>query len=279
MKVGCFALVQPFSTLETQLAVLKEWGFSYADVTDNTDGACLGVEYGFTGLASLDANPFDLLRLFKKYGITITSFCAHANLLDPSAPWRYGTAQIIKAVRAAAAIGVKHVITAEGDPKTAFGHGLSEAEALFVIREKLHEPLRLAADLGVKILLEPHGRYTGSETYLQRILDAAESPALGVNLDTGNLWLGGGDSVSFIRKFGSRIEHVHWKDWPADMAPQRGKVFGAGMSAIPLGTGVVDIKGAYRALKEIGYDGYTTLEVAGEDSVKQSLAYLQSLGA
>ncbi len=278
MKVGCFALVQGFSTLETQLALLQAWGFSYADVTDNTDGACLGTEYGFTAVASLDANPFDIQRLFEKYGLTISSYCAHANLLDPAAPWRYGTDQIIKAVRAAAAIGVKHVITAEGDPKTAFGHGLTEAEALFTIREKLHEPLRMAADLGVKILLEPHGRYTGSETHLERILDAADSPALGVNLDTGNLWLGGGDSVSFIRKFGTKIEHVHWKDWPADMLAQRGKVFGAGMSCIPLGTGVVDIKGAYRALREVGFDGLTTLEIAGEDNVKQSRAYLQSLG-
>ena len=279
MKVGCFALVQPFATLEVQLAVLKTWGFSYADVTDNTDGACLGSEYGFTAVASLDANPFDLLRLFKKYGLTISSFCAHANLLDPSAPWRYGTAQIMKAVRAAAAIGVKHVITAEGDPKTSFGQGLSESEAIFSIREKLHEPLRLAADLGVKILLEPHGRYTDSETHLTRILDVADSPALGVNLDTGNLWLGGGDPVSFIRKFGPRIEHVHWKDWPEEMLVQRGKLFGAGMAGIPLGTGVVDIKGAYRALKEAGFDGHTTLEIAGEDNVKQSLAYLEALGA
>ena len=279
MKVGCFALVQGFSTLESQLATLKEWGFSYADVTDNTDGACLGNEYGFTAVASLDANPFDLLRLFAKYGLTISSYCAHANLLDPSAPWRYGTAQIIKAVRAAATIGVKHIITTEGDPKTEFGHGLSEMEAIFTIREKLFEPLRMAADLGVKILLETHGRYTDSEAHVERILDACDSAALALNLDTGNLWIGGGDPVSYIRKFGDKIEHVHWKDWPSEMQAQRGKIFGAGMAGIPLGTGVVDIKGAYDALKAAGFDGLTTREVAGEDNVKQSYAYLKSLGA
>ena len=160
IKVGCFALIDPFSTLDHQLSRIKAWGFKYADVTDNSDGACLGVHYGFTAVASLDANPFDLKRLFDKYGLTISTYCAHANLLDPAAPWRYGTAQIIKAVRAAAAIGVKHVVTSEGDPHTEFGHNLTEAEALFSIREKLYEPLRVAADHGVKILLEPHGRYT-----------------------------------------------------------------------------------------------------------------------
>ncbi len=268
MKVGCFALIDPFSVLDHQLSRIQEWGFQYADVTDNSDGGCLGVEFGFTAVASLDANPFDLKRMFEQHGLTITSYCAHANLLDPAAPWRYGTAQIIKAVRAAAAIGVKHVITTEGDPKTEFGHNLSEREALFSIREKLYEPLRLAADCGVKILLEPHGKYTDSVDYMEKILELCNSEALG-----------GGDPVAMIKRLGSKIEHVHWKDWPAEMEAQRGKMFGAGMAVIPLGTGVVDIKGAFEALKAAGYNGYTTLEVAGEENVKQSYAYLKSLGA
>lgn len=279
MKVGCFALIDPFSVLDHQLGRIQEWGFKYADVTDNTDGGCLGVEFGFTAVASLDANPFDLKRMFEQHGLTITSYCAHANLLDPAAPWRYGTAQIIKAVRAAAAMGVKHVITTEGDPKTEFGHNLSEREALFSIREKLYEPLRMAADYGVKILLEPHGKYTDSVDYMEKILELCNSEALGINMDTGNCWLGGGDPVEMIKRLGSKIEHVHWKDWPAEMEAQRGKVFGAGMSIIPLGTGVVDIKGSFEALKAAGYNGYTTLEVAGEENVKQSYAYLKSLGA
>lgn len=279
MKVGCFALIDPFSVLDHQLSRIQEWGFKYADVTDNTDGGCLGVEFGFTAVASLDANPFDLKRMFEQHGLTITSFCAHANLLDPAAPWRYGTAQIIKAVRAAAAMGVKHVITTEGDPKTEFGHSLSEREALFSIREKLYEPLRMAADHGVKILLEPHGKYTDSVDYMEKILELCNSEALGINMDTGNCWLGGGDPVEMIKRLGSKIEHVHWKDWPAEMEAQRGKIFGAGMAVIPLGTGVVDIKGSFEALKAAGYNGYTTLEVAGEENVKQSYAYLKSLGA
>lgn len=279
IKVGCFALIDPFSVLDHQLTRIQGWGFSYADVTDNTDGACLGVEFGFTAVASLDANPFDLKRMFEKHGLTITSFCAHANLLDPTAPWRYGTAQIIKAVRAAAAIGVKHVITTEGDPKTDFGHHLSEKEALFTIREKLYEPLRVAADHGVKILLEPHGKYTDSVDYMEKILELCNSDALGINLDTGNLWLGGGDPVEMVKRLGSQIEHVHWKDWPADMEAKRGQIYGAGMAVIPLGSGVVDIKGTFQALTQAGFDGYTTLEVAGDENVKQSYAFLKSLGA
>lgn len=84
-------LINPFQTLEKQLQQINSWGIRYADVTDNTDGACLGAEYGFTSVASLDSNPFDIKRLFESYEITITSICAQANLLDPTAPWRYGS--------------------------------------------------------------------------------------------------------------------------------------------------------------------------------------------
>ena len=279
IKVGCFALIDPFATLDHQLGRIRDWGFKYADVTENTDGGSMGVEFGFSSVASLDANPFDIKRLFDQYGLTISSYCAHANLLDPTAAWRYGSIQIFKAVRAAAAMGVKHVITTDGDPKTEFGHNLTEDEAIFSIREKLYEPLRMAADHGVKILLEPHGVYTDSIAYVDRILEACQSDALALNLDTGNLWLGGGDPVEYVNHFGDKIEHVHWKDHPPEMLELRGKIHGTGMSVVPLGSGVVDVKGTFEALVRVGFDGYSTLEVAGDDAVLESYAYLKSLGA
>ncbi|MFZ4616937.1 MAG: sugar phosphate isomerase/epimerase family protein, partial [Rectinemataceae bacterium] len=156
---------------------------------------------------------------------------------------------------------------------------LSESEAIFTIRQKLFEPLKMAADYGVKVLLETHGEYTDSLKHLERILDVCDSPALGLNLDTGNLWLGGGDPVAYVKKFAAKIDHVHWKDWPKEMEAKRGKEFGAGMSIIALGTGVVDVKGAYKALVDAGYNGYSTLEIAGDEAVKQSYAYLKALGA
>jgi inosose dehydratase len=279
MNIGCFALVSPFSTLDRQLAQLASMGFRHADITDNSDGACLGAEFGFTALASLDANPHDLKRLFDSHGIAITSFCAHANLLDPAAPWRYGSAQIIKAVRAAAAIGVRHVITTEGEPSTDFGMSLGEDERILLIAEKLYEPLRMARDHGVKILFEPHGPVSDSIEKTEKLLDRCDSDALALNLDTGNLWLGGGDPVEYVKKFGSKIEHVHWKDMPASMLAQRGESFGCGMATIALGDGLVPIKQVVLELKQAGFDGDTTLEIAGEDAVKTSVTRLREWGA
>ena len=279
MKVGCFALINPFCTLPQQLAQIKQWGFTCADLTDSTDGACLGAEYGFTSVASLDANPFDLKRLFEEYQLTMTGICAHANLLDPAAPFRYGTSQLMKAVKIAALLGVEHVVTAEGDPKTDFGKNLSYAEAIFSVIEKLYEPLRLAEDLGVKILLEPHGHLTDSIDAMSELIEQCNSKSLGINLDTGNLWLGGGNSLAYIERFGNLIGHVHWKDLSADFIPQRGKIFGCGMSITPLGQGVCNVKETFCALQGIGFDGYTTLEIAGEAAVLESYRFLKELGA
>jgi inosose dehydratase len=280
MKVGCFAIVDPFQLIEHQLGRIRDMGFRCADVTDNHGGGLLGREFGFAATVSLDDNPLDIRRLFDRYGLTITSFCAHANLLDPSSPARYATNEIMKAVRQAAAMGVKHVITTEGDPKSAWGHNLPYEQKVFITAEKLYEPLRLAGDLGVSLLLEPHGILTDSIDGMQAIIDALGAPAnLGVNLDTGNSWLGGADPVEFARVFKDKIMHVHWKDLPADWTPQRGTKYGCGFAPIALGEGVIDIAGVYAVLKDAPNVEYSTLEVGGEDNLRKSYEYLKALGA
>lgn len=57
---------------------------------------------------------------------------------------------------------------------------------------------------------------------MSRILDTlGHEQTVGINLDTGNSWLGGGDPLQFVKTFGSRIKHVHWKDMPVEWLPKR----------------------------------------------------------
>lgn len=263
--------MEPFTPMRRQFEVIRSLGFDYADLTDNHDGATLGTEYGFAASFSLDSHPATILDMTREFGLTLTSVCAHANLLDPTAPDRYGAHEIIKAIRLAHLLGVKQVITTEGDPKTDFGRGLTGAERIFSIREKLHEPVRWAAHLGIELLLEPHGIVTDSVDGMRRLLDAlGHEEVVGVNLDTGNSWLGGGDPLEFVKAFGPRIRHVHWKDMPESWIPRRGREFGCGMGVIALGDGIVGIRAIVDALLEAGFDGPTTLEVAGADNVRKS---------
>lgn len=277
MKIGCFALVQPFLPVAEQLKLIKQLGVDYADVTDNHDGGSLGVEYGFAETISLDSHPVKIRQMAADAGVELTAFCAHANLLDPPSPDIYSTNQIIKAVRLAAACGIDHVITTEGDPKTEFGHRLSPDERIFAITERLYEPVRWAEELGIKLLLEPHGVVTDNVDHMEALLDRlGHEDTVGICLDTGNSWLGGAEPIDYVKRFGPRIQHVHWKDMPEEWLPKRGKEFGCGMAIIPLGDGVVGIEAIVEALKAIGFDGATTMEIAGEDNVRTSIERLQA---
>ncbi len=276
MIIGCFALVEPFSPMKRQFEAIRELGIEYADLTDNHNGGMLGVEYGFTASVSLDSHPAKIRELANDTGITLTSVCAHANLLDPTSPDRYGTREIIKAVRLANLLGIKQVITTEGDPKTQFGRNLKPNERIFTIKEKLQAPVEWAVELGIELLLEPHGIVTDSIDDLKILLEELDNETtVGINLDTGNSWLGGSEPLDFIKTFGNRIKHVHWKDMPAEWESKRGTMYGCGMSAIPLGDGVVGIREIADALLDAGFDGPTTLEVAGSDAVKLSYERLQ----
>ena len=279
MIIGCFALVEPFTTMERQFQAIQEMGIRYADITDNHVGGALGVEFGFSATVSLDSHPAKIQKMAAAAGITLTAFCAHANLLDPSSPDTYGTVEIIKAIRLAHLLGIQHVITTEGDPKTEFGHNLTPEEQLFSIREKLHTPIQWAEELGIELLLETHGRVTDSVEKMGRLLELlGHEDTVGICLDTGNSWLGGAEPLEYVKTFGSRIKHVHWKDLPAEWEEKRGTMFGCGMAPIALGDGVIDLPPVVKALQDAGFDGATTLEVAGPDNVKRSVERLQEWG-
>ena len=276
MRIGCFALVEPFTGMARQFQAIRELGIRFADITDNHDGASLGVEYGFAASVSLDSHPSRIRCMAEEAGIALTAFCAHANLLDPTSPDVYGTMQIIKAVRLASLLGIRHVITTEGDPKTDFGRHLSPAERLFSIREKLQAPIEWAVELGVELLIETHGEVTDSVQGMGDLLDAlGREKTVGICLDTGNSWLGGAEPLDYVKAFGRRIRHVHWKDMAREWEPKRGTLHGCGMALIPLGDGIVGVRAIVEALKKAGFDGDTTLEVAGAENVKMSVQRLQ----
>jgi inosose dehydratase len=262
--------------MERQFQAIQEMGIKYADITDNHNGGMLGVEFGFSASVSLDSHPAKIKKMAEDAGITLTAFCAHANLLDPASPDIYGTTEIIKAIRLAHLLEIKHVVTTEGDPKTDFGHNLTPEERMFSIREKLYTPIKWAEELGIELLLETHGIVTDSVENMGNLLDAlGHEDTVGICLDTGNSWLGGAEPIEYVKAFGKRIKHVHWKDMPADWEEKRGTLYGCGMAIIALGDGIIDLPPIVKALQDVGFDGATTLEIAGPDNVKRSVERLK----
>ena len=50
--------------------------------------------------------------------------------------------------------------------------------------------------------------------------------------------------------FKSNIQHIHWKDMPAEMEVQRGRVYGAAMAPVALGTGILELPAIYSIIKD-----------------------------
>ena len=128
-------------------------------------------------------------------------------------------------------------------------------------------------------MLEPHGILTDSIDGMSAIMERLGNPPnLGVNMDTGNSWLGGADPVEMAKAFKDITWHIHWKDLPADWEEKRGTMWGCGFGPIAVGDGVIDIAGVYDVLKDAPNVEYTTLEVGGDDNMLRSYDYLKTLG-
>jgi len=98
--------------------------------------------------------------------------------------------------------------------------------------------------------------------------------AVGLLMDTGHLTFAGGDPVSVIRRWGSRINHVHCKDIRVDVF-QRVKAADSsflnavvdGVFTVP-GDGSIDFKAVLTALKQGGYRGDWLVIEAEQDPAK-----------
>ena len=153
---------------------------------------------------------------------------------------------------------------------------------LDAIVKMLTESVKIAEDCGVVLAIENHIDYTSEEIY--RILERVGSEALKVNFDTGNTLRVMEDPVAAARRLGPYTVATHTKDVEAcrHVRPEEWYFF----SSVPVGTGLIDMPGVARALKESGYEGVLAVESdhhkdnQDEDKlVAESVAYLKKLVA
>jgi sugar phosphate isomerase/epimerase len=112
---------------------------------------------------------------------------------------------------------------------------------------QLRELAPMARDAGTTIFLEPLNRY---EAYIVNRLEqgvsiAAEvGPEVGIMADFFHMGIEEADIPASIRAAGDRIVYVHVAD----------------SNRLQPGRGHLDFRPGFRALKEIGYDGYLAIE-------------------
>lgn len=91
---------------------------------------------------------------------------------------------------------------------------------------------------------------------LQRIVDAVNSPYVGIYQDVANALHYGHDPVDMITRLGKRISIIHIKDKGGDF----------------LGEGEVDWDKCVAAVKEMGYDGWLVLETKATSDPRRAAA-------
>jgi inosose dehydratase len=124
--------------------------------------------------------------------------------------------------------------------------------------------VQIGADLCRAAGLEPafhHHLGTDVETPadVERLLELTD---VGICLDTGHLWLAGGDPVAALNAWAGRVTQVHIKDASRAVLAQGGDLTTAvAQGCFPaLGHGEVDISGFAGALREAGYEGWIVVE-------------------
>src|SRR6185295_10260756 len=75
---------------------------------------------------------------------------------------------------------------------------------------------RVAEDcrkLGLTTVFHHHaGTYIETPREIERLCESTDAELLGLCLDTGHYFYGGGDPLEAVRKYGARIRHLHLKD-------------------------------------------------------------------
>ncbi len=226
-------------------------------------------EAGYFHSVSMLDDPYRIRRACERFGVKLSALSAHTPLCKPEISVEY----LKQAIRFAAECGAPVVNTDEG-PKPPW---TTVEEDHTLMRYTLREAANLAERRAVKIGLEPHQQYSKTVAGLDRIYNLVESPAIGINFDTGNSYLGGEDPVGWLRHVKDRLVHVHAKDISVQQSDsERGKVTGTPVGCA-CGDGVIDWAGVIEVCRCAPYDLVLSVECGTVEQAKRSAEFLRKL--
>lgn len=178
-------------------------------------------------------------------------------------------AHTARCVELAAAIGSPSVSTEPGGPLD----GMDASEAFELFREGLGTIERIAADNGVRVLIEPEpGLLIESGDEFAPFFSTLNPDVFGLNFDVGHFFCIGADCPSEIKRFAPVTFHYHIEDIPGDRSHRH---------MIP-GEGAIDLAAVLKAIASTGFNGFVTVELYNHDSdpagaAARALSYLKGL--
>jgi sugar phosphate isomerase/epimerase len=253
---------------EWGVAKAAELGYDYVEPMVHWGRELLSEAGYFHSVSMLD-DPFRIKRCCEKHGVKLSGLSAHTPITKPE----IGTEYLKQAIRFAAECGAPVVNTDEG-PKPDFTSADQDHE---LMRYTLTLAARACESRSIKIGIEPHQQYTTTPDGLDRIYHLVKSPAIGINFDTGNAYLGGQDPYQWLARVRDRLVHLHAKDISVKQSTdERGKVTGTPVGCA-CGAGVIDWKEVVKILKPLDREICFSVECGTIDQAAASLEHLKAL--
>lgn len=294
MKLGLVTAILDQCSYEEMMDTLSALGFACAEVACWPSGKA---ERRYAGVSHIDvarvleddAYARHVLAYAKEKGVEISALAFYPNTLDGDLEKRAANVDHLKTViRASAKLGVNLVTTFIGRDQTK-----TVEDNLEIVKEVWPPIIALAEELGVKIAIEncpmlfgrdqwPAGQnLMTSPANWKKVFEILPSENLGLNFDPSHFVWQMMDYIAPIYEFKDKIFHVHYKD--IKVYPDR--LNQVGIMAYPLdfmapklpGLGDVNWSKFVSALTDIGYDGYTCVEVEDRAFEGSPEAVLNSL--
>lgn len=276
MKLGFVSAILADNTFEEVIDFASANHFACVELACWPRGKA---ERRYAGVTHLDVDKLEASQIAfvkdycKKKLVELSALAYYPNTLDPDLEKRsYYIEHLKKVIIAAHQLGVGTVTTFLGRiPTKSVEENLEETLRVWP------PLLRLAEELEVKIAIEncpmlftsdewPGGKNLMTTPAIwRRIFQLLPSPCLGINYDPSHFVWQQIDYIKPIYEFRDRIFHVHYKD----IKLYQDKLQDVGIMATPLqyiapklpGLGDVDWGKYVSALTDIGYNGYTCIEI------------------
>jgi sugar phosphate isomerase/epimerase len=153
-------------------------------------------------------------------------------------------------IKLARKLGVGNISTEPGGP--VINQGLSENELLRIFENGINEILKTAESENVTVLVEPEpGLLIENSEQFIKFIKNFDSKHIGLNFDIGHFFCVGEDPSQVIYKLSEYVRHVHLEDIAADRTHHH----------LMLGEGAIDIDSVFKSMKDIGYEGFITIEL------------------
>ncbi|MGI6207508.1 MAG: sugar phosphate isomerase/epimerase family protein [Anaerolineae bacterium] len=246
------------------------WAFTADKTLDESlrlarDAGFEGVElaYDAQGPVSPSASDADLDRIrsaAEGLGLAIPTLATgifwSKNLLSPQASEREeAKGHVRQMLRIASRLGAKTILVVPGfvGPFMAGSPVVEDYEATYNqaiadFRDLAPDAERWKVNIGVENVWN---RFLTAPFEMRDFVDAIGSPFVGVYFDVGNV-MRTGYPQHWIKILGSRIRAVHFKDFRCNVGTLEGFV--------ELLEGDVDYPAVMQAFRDIGYDGWATVE-------------------